>query len=129
MRRWGPLGAAGRQGVTDASMAVPSDGFALTRGEPATGGLYGLHRQLYCPHCKSWMFTRTRASTSSSMSAPPCWTNDWVVQIRPTHVRFSRSNGAKADVAEGLRSARGLNRSRFEVDPSYSRIIFRSSPN
>ena len=31
-------------------IAVPSDGFAVTRGELVTGGLHGPHRQLYCPH-------------------------------------------------------------------------------
>jgi hypothetical protein len=40
------------------SMAVPSDGFAVTQGEPVLGGLHGPHRQFYCSHCKNWMFTR-----------------------------------------------------------------------
>lgn len=40
------------------SVAVPSDGFALTKGEPALGGMHGPHRQFYCPHCKNWVFTR-----------------------------------------------------------------------
>jgi hypothetical protein len=39
------------------TIAVPSDGFAVTRGEPVVGGLHGPHKQLYCPHCKNWMFT------------------------------------------------------------------------
>jgi hypothetical protein len=39
------------------SMAVPSEGFEITRGEPVVGGLHGPHRQLYCPRCKNWMFT------------------------------------------------------------------------
>jgi hypothetical protein len=39
------------------TIAVPSDGFAVTQGEPVLGGLHGPHRQLYCPHCKNWMFT------------------------------------------------------------------------
>ena len=39
------------------TIAVPSDGFAVTRGELVIGGLHGPHRQLYCPHCKNWMFT------------------------------------------------------------------------
>jgi hypothetical protein len=40
------------------SIAVPSEGFAVTQGEPVIGGLHGPHKQLYCPHCKNWMFTR-----------------------------------------------------------------------
>jgi hypothetical protein len=39
------------------TLAIPSEGFAVTQGEPVVGGLHGPHRQLYCPHCKSWMFT------------------------------------------------------------------------
>lgn len=40
------------------TIAVPSDGFSVTRGEPVIGGMHGQHRQLYCPHCKNWMFTQ-----------------------------------------------------------------------
>ena len=40
------------------TIAVPSEGFAVIQGEPVLGGLHGPHRQLYCPHCKNWMFTR-----------------------------------------------------------------------
>src|SRR5215216_3410770 len=39
------------------TIAVPSEGFAVTRGEPVAGGLHSSHKQLYCPHCKNWMFT------------------------------------------------------------------------
>ncbi len=39
------------------SLAVPIEGFSITKGEPVRGGMHGLHRQLYCPHCKNWMFT------------------------------------------------------------------------
>ncbi len=40
------------------SLAVPSEGFEVTSGEPAVGGMHGVHKQLYCPHCKNWVFTR-----------------------------------------------------------------------
>ena len=40
------------------SIAVPSDGFAVTRGEPVIGGLHGYSRHHHCPHCKTWVFTR-----------------------------------------------------------------------
>jgi hypothetical protein len=40
------------------SVAVPSAGFAVTRGEPVIGGLHGDSRHHHCPHCKSWVFTR-----------------------------------------------------------------------
>lgn len=52
------------------SIAVPADGFALTRGETMRGGL---NRDMHhcCPRCLSWMFTR-----------PPGM--DWFVNVRAT---------------------------------------------
>jgi hypothetical protein len=40
------------------TIAVPSDGFSVTQGDPVIGGKHGPQRQFYCPHCKNWMFTR-----------------------------------------------------------------------
>lgn len=40
------------------TIVAPADGFALTEGETEIGGLHGVHRHHYCPHCKSWLFTR-----------------------------------------------------------------------
>jgi len=40
------------------SIAIPSDGFSVTGGEPVIGGLHGPTRHYFCPHCMSWMFTR-----------------------------------------------------------------------
>lgn len=40
------------------SVAVPSEGFAVTQGEPVIGGLHGPSRHYHCGHCKSWLFTR-----------------------------------------------------------------------
>ena len=40
------------------SAAIPAAGFAVTQGEPVIGGLHGAARHYFCPHCKSWMFTR-----------------------------------------------------------------------
>lgn len=41
------------------SVAIPADGFRVTEGEPVPGGLQGpAIRHHFCPHCKSWMFTR-----------------------------------------------------------------------
>lgn len=53
------------------SIAVPAEGFAVTQGSPVIGGLHGPHRQLYCPHCKNWMFTHPNGL-------------DWVVNVRAT---------------------------------------------
>jgi hypothetical protein len=52
------------------SVAVPADGFALTRGEAVLGGLSrDMHH--FCPRCMSWMFTRPVGM-------------DWFVNIRAT---------------------------------------------
>jgi hypothetical protein len=40
------------------SVAIPNEGFAVTKGEPVIGGLHGATRHYFCPHCMSWMFTR-----------------------------------------------------------------------
>jgi hypothetical protein len=40
------------------SLAYPSRGFSVTKGEPVIGGLHGTTRHFFCPHCMSWMFTR-----------------------------------------------------------------------
>jgi hypothetical protein len=40
------------------SLLIPESGFAVTQGEPVLGGLHAEHRQFYCAHCKSWIFTR-----------------------------------------------------------------------
>jgi hypothetical protein len=38
---------------------VPADGFEVTSGEPAIGGMHGddIHHY-FCPHCMTWMFSR-----------------------------------------------------------------------
>ena len=41
------------------SIAIPTQGFEVVSGEPVIGGLHGADSHHYfCPHCKSWMFTR-----------------------------------------------------------------------
>lgn len=53
------------------SAAIPSDAFAVTRGEPVIGGLHGASRHYFCGHCMSWMFTRPEGL-------------DWFVNVRAT---------------------------------------------
>ena len=53
------------------SIAVPADGFAVTRGEPVLGGLQGASRHFFCAFCKSWMFTRPEGL-------------EWLVNLRPS---------------------------------------------
>ena len=52
------------------SLAIPADGFEVTKGETVLGGLCrDMHH--FCPACMTWMFTR-----------PPGM--DWFVNLRPT---------------------------------------------
>ena len=53
------------------SLAIPTQGFKVIAGEPVIGGLHGSSQHLFCPHCKSWMFTRTEGM-------------DEFVNLRPT---------------------------------------------
>lgn len=40
------------------SVAIPTPGFEVTKGEPVIGGLHGAPHHYFCPYCMSWMFTR-----------------------------------------------------------------------
>jgi hypothetical protein len=51
------------------SVAIPSEGFSVTKGEPVIGGLHGATRHYFCPYCMSWMFTRPEGM-------------DWFVNVR-----------------------------------------------
>jgi hypothetical protein len=53
------------------SVAFPSEGFAVTLGEPVIGGIHGEARHHHCPRCKSWLFTRMPGL-------------DWLVNVRAT---------------------------------------------
>src|SRR5262249_3576715 len=50
---------------------IPVEGFAVTAGEPVSGGLHGPLQHFFCGYCMSWMFTR-----------PPAL--DWFVNVRPS---------------------------------------------
>jgi hypothetical protein len=52
------------------SLAIPADGFEVTRGETVLGGL-GRDVHHFCPACMTWMFTRPLGM-------------DWFVNLRPT---------------------------------------------
>ena len=53
------------------SVAVPSEGFAVTAGEPVLGGMRAEHRQFHCPSCLGWVFTRPAGL-------------EWLVNVRAT---------------------------------------------
>jgi hypothetical protein len=53
------------------TMAVPSDGFAVSQGELAIGAMHGPHRHWFCAHCKNWIYTQPHGV-------------DFFVNVRPT---------------------------------------------
>jgi hypothetical protein len=53
------------------SAAIPTEGFRITKGETAIGGLRGAGGHHFCPHCMTWMFTRPEGL-------------DFFVNLRPT---------------------------------------------
>ncbi len=62
------------------SAAIPSEGFAVTQGEPVIGGLHGPSRHYFCPHCLSWLFTRPEGldhfvNVRSTMLDDPAWSS------------------------------------------------------
>ena len=58
-------------GAFSVSLAVPSEGFVVTRGEPVIGGIHGASRHFHCGYCLSWLFTRPDGL-------------DWLVNFRAT---------------------------------------------
>jgi hypothetical protein len=47
------------------SVAIPTQGFAIIKGEPVVGGLRGAAHHMFCPHCLSWAFTRMEGMDGS----------------------------------------------------------------
>ena len=68
------------------TIAVPTEGFAVTQGEPVIGGKHGPNKQLYCPHCKNWMFTRAQGlDFFVNVRATMLDKHDWFVPFVETH--------------------------------------------
>jgi hypothetical protein len=61
------------------TVCVPSDGFAVTRGEAVIGGLHGDQaKHHHCDWCKSWVFTRIEpdmgfVNVRATMLDDPSW--------------------------------------------------------
>lgn len=37
---------------------LPASGFEVVEGSTVRGGMHGEHEQLFCDHCKNWVYTR-----------------------------------------------------------------------
>ena len=60
------------------SVAIPTPGFHITRGEPVIGGLHGPSQHFFCSWCKSWMFTKPEGvdffvNLRATMLDDPSW--------------------------------------------------------
>ena len=40
------------------SALIPASAFTVTQGCPVVGGMHGVDRHYFSPHCMSWLFTR-----------------------------------------------------------------------
>jgi hypothetical protein len=67
------------------SLAIPTPGFEVVSGEPVIGGLHGDSHHFFCPHCKSWMFTRTEGMDEFVNLRPSMLDrHEWVVPFAET---------------------------------------------
>ena len=62
---------------------IPSEGFEITKGEPAIGALHGASQYFYCPNCLNWLFTRPAGmdafvNVRPTMFAIPAWSTPFV---------------------------------------------------
>jgi hypothetical protein len=70
------------------SVAIPTAGFAVAQGAPVLGGLHGATRHYFCPHCKTWMFTRPEGM-DDFVNVRPTLLDDasWVVPFIETYTK------------------------------------------
>ncbi|MGE0237691.1 MAG: GFA family protein [Parvibaculaceae bacterium] len=88
------------------TIAVPSEGFTVTQGETVIGGRHGPTRQLYCPHCKNWMFTHAHGlDFFVNVRATMLDQHDWYVPF------------VEVNTAEGLPWARTPAKHSFPTQP------------
>jgi hypothetical protein len=66
------------------TLIVPVAGFEVTAGEPERGGLQTEHDQLFCPHCKSWVFTRAHGFDFVNVRASALDDHTWVTPFMET---------------------------------------------
>lgn len=67
------------------SIAIPAEGFTVTKGQTTLGGLHGPHRQNYCPRCKSWLSTNPHGMDAFvNVRATMLDNNGWVVPFIET---------------------------------------------
>jgi len=65
-----------------ATALLPAEGLTVTGGEPVIGGLHGMHKQWYCPHCKSWLYTKVEGTPvvglRATMLDDPGWFSPFI---------------------------------------------------
>lgn len=57
-------------GAYSMTLTLPSEGFAVTAGDPVVGGLHGDQSQhMHCAYCLSWAFTRVGGGAMVNLRA------------------------------------------------------------
>src|ERR1700691_5885005 len=87
----------GRQRMSSSAfslgVAIPSEGFAVIKGEPVIGGLHGANRHYFSPHCMSWVLPERRVSRISSTCVRRCSTTHHGVRRLSRHARTKGCHG------------------------------------
>ena len=91
------------------TLTIPSDGFAVTAGEPVIGGLHGATRHHFCPYCMSWMFTRPEGF-DAFVNLRPSVLDDhsWFVALRRSVDAGETAVGAARRPRTALRRSRNF---------------------
>jgi hypothetical protein len=84
------------------SVAIPSDGFAVTQGEPVIGGLHGDLQHFFCGWCMSWMFTRVDGMDFVNLRSPMLDDAGWMVPF----IETVSADGGLSPTARRIRQAR-----------------------
>jgi len=66
------------------SMLLPADGFEVVSGEPVLGALKAENEHLYCPSCKTWLFTRPAGMDLVNLRSVLLDDASWVAPIMET---------------------------------------------
>lgn len=67
------------------SVAIPSEGFEVTEGEPVIGGMHAEPQHFFCGWCMSWLFTRIPGvDFFVNVRAPMLDHADWAVPFIET---------------------------------------------
>lgn len=83
------------------TMIIPADGFEVTMGEPAIGGLHGADiHHYFCAHCMTWMFTRPEGmdfvNIRPTLFEDNTWSRPFIETYTSTMLPFAKTGAVKS---------------------------------